>query len=171
MKIVKLGANAGAGCMIRRAAISYLMRWSMRTLGISLVCWLLVSGCGSDDDGDGGTGGAGGGTATISGSLLDGGGSWTLPLECSVHTYYSSLVNPSAPDFGAKRAVSESVSVDAWPKAYELTGVTASGASWYIAAECDANGDGTWDVGGWYPAATPTLVSAPASGIDITILP
>ena len=135
-------------------------------LAIQLTLLPAIFGCGSDDSG----GGTGGGTGSISGRLLDGGG-LPVQLSCVVSTYYASLVDPNAPDFDAKRARTESVIVEAWPQAYTLADVTAGGPQWYVAGRCDTDGDGTWDIGGWYPGPTPAPVQAPRTDVDITILP
>jgi hypothetical protein len=142
----------------------------MRTL-IWLMAGMSLTACGgSDNGGSSGSGGEAGGTATISGSLLNG-GALAPPLTCTVRTYYNGLLDPNSPDYGAKSGVSTPVSVTAWPQSYELSGVTSLGASWYVGAQCDTNGDHAYDVGGWYPGATPALVKAPATSIDITIQP
>lgn len=156
-----------------------------------------ASGSATDTDGTGSDGSSTGGsdtggpvipTATIggtgdtpyavlTGSFVDGGGGYALPITCRVKFHSLGEINPSN-GVESGETFNSAIVIDAYPQAFtimsdEIGDVVMIGDAGYVSSECDIDGDNFFDdaAGAYYPGLPMTQISIPASSIILAVGP
>jgi|GEM_PF-2374698 len=128
------------------------------------------------DSADPTTGGMGS-YAVLSGSFLDGGGGYSLPIQCSVEFHLPGQINPSNGNV-TSTTFSRSFLVESFPRSFtimndEIGDVVETGDTGYVSSRCDVDSNGFFDddSGAFFPSLPMLEITIPASSIDLSVGP
>lgn len=112
----------------------------------------------------------------LEGAFIDGGAPVDLPVQCRITFYMPGQIEPSSGvEQGGFLFQLGGFTIDAYPQSYAVEStrvpMVERGVEGYVAAQCDANGNGLFDdsIGGWFPGLPLQRVTVPASNVYISI--
>lgn len=115
--------------------------------------------------------------SVLTGRFTDGGGGYALPIQCTVRFHRPGEINPSN---GIETATtfSRPFVIDAFPQSFAITNeeigdVVMPDDTGFVTSQCDVDGDNFFDdnAGAFFPALPMVEVAVPASSIDLAVGP